>query len=164
MVFSLFCWAGLLASYSTEGGQVCEVYGLCVVQQATYNLLDANFLEVVDFICSVGCQWVLCRCAIFLCWGLQYADCVSITFEFKKKDARNDTVTQMASMDILLCPVRQWAAVVRRILSYPGANDDTPVSVTLRYGRIKQVTSNDMVNALQAAEACIGEEKLGISK
>ena len=28
---------------------------------------------------------------------LEYADCVSITFEFQKKDERNDTVTQMAS-------------------------------------------------------------------
>ena len=95
---------------------------------------------------------------------LEYADCVSITFEFQKKDERNDTVTQMASGDILLCPVRQWAAIVKRILGYPGADDDTPVSAVWRHGRIEHVTSKDMVNGLRAAVACVGEEKLGIKQ
>ena len=95
---------------------------------------------------------------------LEYADCVSVTFEFQKKDERNNTVTQMASMDILLCPIRQWAAIVRRILGYPGANVDTPVSAVWRNNRIKQVTSKDMVNALRVAVAFIGEENLDISQ
>jgi len=59
---------------------------------------------------------------------LEYADCVSIIFEWQKKDIRMDTVTQMASRDLTLCGVRKWAAVVRRIWRYPGANKDTPVS------------------------------------
>ena len=95
---------------------------------------------------------------------LEHADCVSITFEFQKKDERNDTVTQMASRDILLCPVRQWAATVKRILGHSGANEDTPVSAIWRYGRMEHVTSKDMVNALRGAIACIGEEKLGIKQ
>ena len=72
---------------------------------------------------------------------MEYADCVSITFEFQKKDERNDTVTQIASMDILLCPIGQCAALVRRIRGYPGANADTPVSAMWRNDRIGQVTS-----------------------
>ena len=72
---------------------------------------------------------------------LEFADCVSITFEFQKKDERNDTVTQIYSEDDLLCPVRSWAAVVRRIRSYPGANDDTPVSAVWNNDRIKHITS-----------------------
>ena len=50
---------------------------------------------------------------------LDYADCVSITFEWQKKDERNDTVTQLASENIFFCPVRQWAALVKRIRSTP---------------------------------------------
>ena len=50
------------------------------------------------------------------------------------------------------------------ILGYAGANGDTPVSAVWRNGRIEQVTSEDMVNALRAVVAAIGEEKLGISK
>ncbi len=36
---------------------------------------------------------------------LEYADCVSITFEWQKKDKRMDTVTQMASDNAVLCRV-----------------------------------------------------------
>ena len=41
---------------------------------------------------------------------------------------------------------------------------DTPVSAIWRHGRIEHVTSKDMVNALRAAVACVGEEKLGIKQ
>ena len=95
---------------------------------------------------------------------LEFADCVSITFEFQKADGRNDTVTQMASGDALLCPVRQWAALVRRISSYPGATNDTPVSAVWRYGRIEHITSQSMINALHAGCEAIGWEKLGFEK
>eukprot|EP00957_Ditylum_brightwellii_P090795 6913946-Ditylum_brightwellii.AAC.1 len=36
---------------------------------------------------------------------IEFADCVSITFEFQKNDERDNTVTQMVSGDVLLCPV-----------------------------------------------------------
>lgn len=92
---------------------------------------------------------------------LEFADCVSITFEWQKNDCRFETVTQMATGDLLLCPVRAWAAVVRRILGYPGADENTPVSAVWRYGRIEHVTSPAMVNALRDAVKAIGKDKLG---
>lgn len=92
---------------------------------------------------------------------LEYADCVSDTFEFQKKDERNDTVTQLFSGDELLCPVRQTAAVVRRIWSYPGANWDTPISAVWRNDRIEHLSSKEMINALRAAVVAVGEDKLG---
>ena len=95
---------------------------------------------------------------------LEYAECVSITFEWQKKDERMDTVTQMASGDVLLCPVRQMAAAIRRIRGYPGATDETPISAVWRYGRIEHITSKEMVSALRAAVASIGEDILGIKK
>lgn len=58
---------------------------------------------------------------------LEYVDCVSITFEWQKKDKRMDIVTQMASGNLLLCFVCQWAVAVRRIRGYPRATDKTPV-------------------------------------
>ena len=62
--------------------------------------------------------------------NLEEADCVSITFEWQKKDERMDTVTQLASEDELLCPCRVWAKIVRRIREYYGCSndDDMPVS------------------------------------
>lgn len=95
---------------------------------------------------------------------LEYADCVSITFEFQKKDERNDTVTQICSYDELLCPVRQWASLVRRIRGYPGATADTSVSAVWRNDRIEYVASKELVNALRAAAVAVGEEKLGFAK
>ena len=94
---------------------------------------------------------------------LEYADCVSITFDWQKKDERQDTVTQMHSKDLILCPVRQWAAIVRRILGYPGAALETPVSAIWRHDRIEHITSAEMTQALRSAVISIGEEVLGIN-
>ena len=60
---------------------------------------------------------------------MNLVDCVSVTFEFQKKDERMDTVTQIASGDNLMCPVRSWAALVRRIWGYKRATKDTPVFI-----------------------------------
>jgi hypothetical protein len=93
--------------------------------------------------------------------NLEYADCVSITFEWQKKDERMDSVTQLTTGDILLCPVRLWAAIVKRILRYPGANEDTPVSAVWRNDRIDHITSKELVSAMRDAVVAIGEDKLG---
>ena len=73
-----------------------------------------------------------------------------------------DTVTKMASRDTTLCPVRQEAALVRRISSYPGASDDTPVSAVWRNDMVEHITSTEMIEAIRAAVIGIGEDQLGI--
>ena len=78
-----------------------------------------------------------------------------------EKDERNDIVTHLRSGDALLCPVRQWAAIIRRIRNYPGSTDNTPVSAVWRNGRIEHITSQEMVDALRAAVISIGEDVLG---
>lgn len=95
---------------------------------------------------------------------LEFADCVAVTFEFQKKEEKNDTVTQIYSGDDVLCPVRAWAAVVRRIWGYPGADWDTKVSAVWRNDRIEHLSSTEMVNALRAACVAVGEDKLGFKK
>jgi hypothetical protein len=94
--------------------------------------------------------------------ALEFGDSVSITFERQKKDERMDTVTHLASGDPILCPVRMWAGVVRRIWSYPGAEWDTPVSAIWRNGRMEHFTSEELVDALNAAASSIGWEQLGL--
>ena len=68
----------------------------------------------------------------------------------------------MASRDITLCGVRQWAAVVRRIWGYPGATEDTPVPAVWRLEKMDYITSKEMTTALRAAVISIGEDVLGI--
>eukprot|EP00957_Ditylum_brightwellii_P087398 6652799-Ditylum_brightwellii.AAC.1 len=55
-------------------------------------------------------------------------NCVSIMFEWQKKDTRQDTVTHLRTGDLVSFPVRQWAAIVQRIWRYKRTNWDTPVS------------------------------------
>ena len=93
--------------------------------------------------------------------NLELSDSVSLTFEWQKKDERNDTVTQLASKHAPFCPVWAWAALVQRIWSYPGACPETPVSAVWRSGRIQHVTSSEVVEALRSAVIKIGEDSLG---
>jgi len=73
-----------------------------------------------------------------------------------------DTVTHMASRDVTICPVQLDAALVKRIRSYPGTSDETPISAVWRNDRVEHVTSEQMIEALRAAVVAIGEELLGI--
>ena len=86
---------------------------------------------------------------------LEYADYVAITFDWQKKDEIMDTVTQMASKDPLLCPVRQWSSVVRIIWAYAGVTSETPVYAVWRYDRIKHIKSEELTNSLQKAVIAI---------
>ena len=58
----------------------------------------------------------------------QFADTVSITFEFQKNKQKMITVSQPRSGKAL-CPVTIWAKIVKRILSYKGCSENTPVNV-----------------------------------
>ncbi len=69
----------------------------------------------------------------------------------------------MSSGDVTLCPVRAAAAIVCRIRSYPGANNNTPISAIWQYNCIKYITSRQIKNALQDAISEIGEDTLHIA-
>jgi hypothetical protein len=95
---------------------------------------------------------------------LEFSDCISITFEMQKKDKKNNTVIQMASGDINMCPVRMAAAIVQRIQSYRGANNDTPISAYWHFNRIDYVTSKQVIAAMKDAIQAIGEDVMHIKK
>ena len=70
-------------------------------------------------------------------------------------------VTQLALEYIIIFPVRQWAALVKRIREYPGSTGDTPMSAVWKNHKIEHVTSAEMVAALRDAVFAIVEDKLG---
>ena len=92
---------------------------------------------------------------------LRLADSVSLTFEMQKNQEKFDTVTHGATDHEFLCPVKQWAAVVNRIWSYPGATVNTPVSAVWRYDRIEHLTSKILIDSLRDAVIAVGEDSLG---
>ena len=93
--------------------------------------------------------------------NLALADTVTVTFEFQKSDERHESITMHRSGDNLLCPVRSWASIVRRILSYPGTNADTTVNTVLINGRLKTITSATVRAKLRSAASIIGKDNLG---
>ena len=67
----------------------------------------------------------------------------------QKKDEKWDRVTQLTSEDTILCPVRQWAALTRRIRGYPGATPDTTANAVWKNDRIEFTTPSDITDALR---------------
>jgi hypothetical protein len=79
----------------------------------------------------------------------------------QKNQEKFDTVMHGTSSHKFLCPVKQWAAVIDCILSYPGVTMDTPVSAIWRYNNIKNLTSKIFIDALHNAVVAVGEDSLG---
>ena len=96
--------------------------------------------------------------------SLHLADCVSVTFERQKNDRKADTVTQWRTSDELLCPVKIWASLIRRINSYKGASKDSPVSLVQYKGKIINITGEMIADLCRDGVVAIGETKLGIRR
>jgi hypothetical protein len=93
---------------------------------------------------------------------LHRADCVTINFEYQKNDVRDDIVTQQRTGDPILCPVVTWAAIVRRILGYPGTTKDSPVNLVQdSLGNLKLISSSTGLAYLRTLATELGEDTLG---
>jgi len=55
---------------------------------------------------------------------LHLADTIAITFEYQKRNERNNTVTQRCTGDITYCPVVVSAAVIRRLEAMGASESD----------------------------------------
>ena len=77
---------------------------------------------------------------------LESADSVAIIFEMQKNDLNHDTVIHGRMDDSVLCPVLQWACLVNRIWTYPGASLDTPVCTVWRKGCMDHITSKNILS------------------
>ena len=93
--------------------------------------------------------------------SLLSADSVSVTFEFQKNDERDVTITQHCTHDATLCPVRAWAALVKRVLGHPSTNSDTPVNAFVVNGVLKHIPATRIVDKIRASATVIGEDVLG---
>jgi hypothetical protein len=91
------------------------------------------------------------------------ATALSITFEFQKTDVQNETVHQHITEHPILCPILRWAAIVQRILAYPGCNKNSLVNTALTNDQQKLVTSAFLATQLQASAKRVGEDVLGFS-
>jgi hypothetical protein len=96
--------------------------------------------------------------------ALSSADCVSITFEHQKRDIKNDVITQHRSRDRVLCPVKTWAAIVKRIISYPGASTSDPVNLfCFPDGKKHFFSGTELLKRLRQAATVLGPDSLGFT-
>ncbi len=96
------------------------------------------------------------------------ATTVSITFEFQKRDVRNDTISHQRSGDSLgfgeMCSVRAAAETILRIYSYGIQSNkirETPINF-IKLGSITYTIPSSLVLIkIRAAVKGLGHEKLG---
>ena len=81
-----------------------------------------------------------------------------------ENDRKSDTVTQWKTPDPVLCPVKIWASIVTRILSYKGTNQNSPVSLVLHRKKLISITSDMIINLLRDGVVGIRKTKLGIER
>jgi hypothetical protein len=96
------------------------------------------------------------------------ATTVSITFEFQKRDIRNDTISHQKSGDKLgsgeMCPVRAAAEVIKRIYSYNIPKEkirDTPINFIQLGPTAYTIPSSLFLIKIREAVRSLGHEKLG---
>jgi hypothetical protein len=70
----------------------------------------------------------------------------------------------MSLGDVNMCPVRMGAAIIRRLRSYEGTNDNTPISAFWQFNRINHVTSKQVITAMKDTIQAIVEDVLSIKK
>ena len=70
-------------------------------------------------------------------------------------------MTQKDTDHAFLSPVKIWHAIVKRIRSYPGSNDDIPASAVGKNKRIQHITSEEMIAFLRATVEVVDEERFG---
>ena len=74
---------------------------------------------------------------------------------------RNETVTLDRNNDKLLCPVKSWARVIKRISSYHTSTTNTPINVVQINNKLYQISSKDNINFLWKTERSMNNDDLG---
>ena len=65
------------------------------------------------------------------------------------------------SGDSTLCPIQAWAAIVHRILGYPGTNTNTTVNTIFLARKLKTINSSTVRKKIRSAAKKVGEDRLG---
>jgi hypothetical protein len=99
---------------------------------------------------------------------LSNAVTVSITFEFQKKEVRNDTISHQKSGDTVafgeMCPVRATIALVKQLYAYRYSDEqvqDLPINYLEMDGKSYTIPSSLILLRIRHAVTTIGQEVLG---
>jgi hypothetical protein len=98
------------------------------------------------------------------------ASSASITFEYQKKDVRDDTISHQRSDDKidggLMCPVKALISLIKRAqlspISFPQLLD-TPINTVYLTGSFLQIPSEVFLDTIRRTIKDMGKDKLGFS-
>ncbi|GFH50869.1 hypothetical protein CTEN210_07345 [Chaetoceros tenuissimus] len=68
-------------------------------------------------------------------------DAIMITFCFQKNGEKEESLIRKRGLHAMHCPVRIWASIVDRILSYPGTSMSSPVNTVYLNGKLGFISS-----------------------
>jgi hypothetical protein len=96
------------------------------------------------------------------------AESVSITFEFQKKEVRDDTISHQRSGDKIdgghMCPVKACISLIRRAQSFPISQNkllDTPINTIFLSNSAYQIPSVVFLDTIRRTVKNLGKETLG---
>jgi hypothetical protein len=99
------------------------------------------------------------------------ATTVSITFEWQKRDIRDDTITHQRSNDSIgnkiMCPVRAAAELVTSMYKLgipPVQVPNLKINTVLHKGKLSTIPSSMILERIRSAVKSLGEDKLGFSE
>jgi hypothetical protein len=92
---------------------------------------------------------------------LTLANTISISFEYQKRNERNETVTQHRTGDPLISPVRKWGAVLQRVWEYPNMTENPEVNTFHFAGKSTNIQGSKALSFLRVAIFSIRRNKLG---
>jgi len=97
--------------------------------------------------------------------NLHVATTVSITFRYQKRDERDDIITHHRNLDPVMCPVKAWAHVVRRLLRLPGITSSTTVDTFIdpSSGNFARFTATALLKLVRANATAMGKDVLGFT-
>jgi len=93
---------------------------------------------------------------------LEQADTISITFEYQKRDLRNDKITQSKSGHSWMCPVKAAAAIVRRMKRLKLDDDAFIYTYRQHGGQLGHLTSTMAIQFLRDFIKSVDYEARGL--
>jgi hypothetical protein len=103
--------------------------------------------------------------------GIHLATAVSITFEWQKRDVRDNVITHQKSNDSIgggiMCPVRACIEVVKHIYSEKVPNQNIPdpqINTVMKNGKLTTIPSSMILSRIRSAVKATGKEKLGFTE
>ena len=99
------------------------------------------------------------------------ATSVSITFEWQKRDVRDDTITHQKSNDShknnIMCPVRAAAELVSALYNsgLPSSKvPDLKINTVVQNGKLFSIPSSMILEKIRSAVKSLGKERLGFAE